>query len=393
MRVALVHDWLTGMRGGERVLDELAGLFPEADLYTLFHVPGSTSPRIEGLRIHASPLSRLPGAARHYRKLLPLYARAIERFRLVGYDLVLSSSHAVAKGVRVAPGIPHVCYCHTPMRYVWDQADAYLGRGLARALASPLMRALQRFDLRTSGPDRVQRFVANSRTVAARIRRRYGREARVVYPPVAVDRIRPSGRPPEDFFLLVGGFVPYKREEIALEAFRRLGLRLVVVGDGPRRKRLRATAPPGAEFPGRVPDAELFDLYARCRALVFPAEEDFGIAAVEAQAAGRPVIAFGRGGALESVIPPGAGSEAMTGLLFPEQTPDALADAVRAFARREGEFDPQAIRRNAMRFAPAHFRAGIQREIAAALAEPRQARAEAEAEGESAGAFPGSRVR
>jgi glycosyltransferase involved in cell wall biosynthesis len=376
VRVALVHDWLTGMRGGERVLDELAGLFPGADLYTLFHVPGSTSERIEALRIQASPLSRIPGAGRHYRKLLPLYPWAIERFRLAGYDLVLSTSHAVAKGVRVAPGTPHLCYCFTPMRYVWDQADAYLGRGLRRALASPLLRHLRRFDLRTSGPDRVQRFVASSKTVAERIRRRYGREARVVYPPVAVDRIRPSGRPPEDFFLLVGGFVPYKREDVALEAFRRLGLRLVVVGDGPGRARLMAQAPPGAEFRGRVSDAELFDLYARARALVFPAEEDFGLVPVEAQAAGRPVIAFGRGGACESVIPPGAGPEPPTGLLFAEQTPESLAGAVRAFERLEARFDPQALRQSALRFAPEHFRAGIQREIAEALGEARGREAE-----------------
>jgi glycosyltransferase involved in cell wall biosynthesis len=366
VRVALVHDWLTGMRGGERVLDELAGLFPDADLYTLFHVPGSTSERIERLRIFASPLSRVAGAARHYRKLLPLYPWAIERFQLSGYDLVLSSSHAVAKGVRVDPRTPHVCYCHTPMRYIWDQADAYLGQGLRRAAATPLLLYLRRFDARTSRPDRVQRFVANSRTVAARIRERYGREAGVVYPPVALDRIRPNGRPPEDFFLLVGGFVAYKREDLVLEAFRRLRLRLVVAGDGPQRARRMAQAPPGVEFLGRVSDAELFDLYARARALVFPAEEDFGIAAVEAQAAGRPVIAFGRGGACESVIAQGTAA-APTGLFFAEQSAEALAEAVRAFERLEGEFDPRAIRENALRFAPEHFRAGIQREIAEVL--------------------------
>jgi glycosyltransferase involved in cell wall biosynthesis len=375
VRVALVHDWLTGMRGGERVLDELAGLFPDADLYTLFHVPGATSERIERLRIFASPLSRLPGAARHYRKLLPLYPWAIERFRLSGYGLVLSTSHAVAKGVRVDPGTPHLCYCHTPMRYVWDQADAYLGRGLRRAAAAPLVRYLRRFDLRTAGPDRVQRFVANSRNVAARIRERYGREAAVVYPPVAVGRIRPSGRAPEDFFLLVGGFVPYKREDVVLEAFRRLRRRLVVVGDGPQRARRLAQAPPGVEFPGRVSDADLADLYARARALIFPAEEDFGIAAVEAQAAGRPVIALGRGGALETVVPPGAEGDggAPTGLFFAEQTAGSLAEAVLAFERLEAEFDPRAIRAHALRFAPERFRAGIEREIAQLLGAPSRA--------------------
>ena len=177
VRVALVHDWLTGMRGGERVLDVLATLYPDAELYTLIHVPGSTSPAIERLPIHASPLSALPGAARHYRKLLPLFPWAIERFRLEGFDLVLSTHHAVAKGVRIAAGTKHLCYCFTPMRYVWDQADAYLGRGLRRALAAPLVRSLRRFDVRTSTRERVSRFVAISRTVAGRIERHYGRRA------------------------------------------------------------------------------------------------------------------------------------------------------------------------------------------------------------------------
>jgi len=377
MRVALVHDWLTGMRGGERVLDEICALYPDADLYTLFHVPGTTSARIEARRIVASPLSRLPGAARHYRALLPLFPWAIERFDLTGYDLVLSTSHAVAKGVRAPRSAVHVCYCFTPMRYVWDQADAYLGRGLRRTLATPLVRRLRDFDRRTSGPDRVQRFVAISTGVADRIRRHYGREAAVVHPPVDVARLRPdpallAGGAPDEAYLLVGGFVPYKREDLALEAFRRLGRPLLVAGDGPARTALAATAPPNVRFLGRVPDEQLARLYARCRALVYPQDEDFGIVAVEAQACGRPVIAFGRGGATDTVVPLGGpGSRAPTGVFFSAQTPEALAEAVLRFEAAEatGAFVPASIRAHAERFAPEVFRAGLAREIGHALAE------------------------
>ncbi len=370
MRVALVHDWLTGMRGGERVLEELAALHPGADLYTLIHVPGATTERIERLRIRASPLSRVPGVRRHYRKLLPLFPWAIERFRLRDYDLVVSTSHAVAKGVGIAPGTPHLSYCFTPMRYIWDQADAYLGRGAFRALATPLVLYLRRFDLRTSGPERVRRFAACSRTVADRIRRRYGRDASVVHPPVAVDRIRPCGRVPDEFFLMVGGFVPYKREEVAIEAFRQLGRRLLVVGSGPTRDRLAARAPRNVEFVGRLPDAELADCYARCRALVYPGEEDFGLVPVEAQAAGRPVIAFGGGGALESVVgvEPGSGSsKGATGLWFDRQTPECLAESVRRFEELEAGFDAGTIRAHAERFSPERFRRAIGAEIEAVL--------------------------
>lgn len=371
VRVALVHDWLTGMRGGERVLDVLATHYPDAELYTLIHVPGATSPAIERLRIHSSPLSALPGAARHYRKLLPLFPWAIERFVLEGFDLVLSTHHAVAKGVRTAPGVRHLCYCFTPMRYVWDQTDAYLGRGLRRAIAAPLLRGLRRFDVRTSTPDRVTRFVAISHTVADRITRHYGRRAAIVYPPIDVERIRPSGRPPEDFYLLVGGFVPYKREALAIEAFRRLGRRLVIAGDGPMRRRLAAGAPPNVTFTGRVSDDVLADLYARCRALVYPQEEDFGIVAVEAQAAGRPVIAFGRGGAAETVVPLAGSAEnapSATGLHFAEQHASCLVAAIERFEAQEARFDGAAIRRHAERFAVPRFRDEIGAEIARCLA-------------------------
>ncbi len=367
MKVVLVHDWLTGMRGGERVLDELAGLFPDAELFTLIHVAGSTSPRIESLRTTASPLSRLPGAARHYRKLLPLFPWAIERLRLPPCDLVLSTSHAVAKGVRPPPGAVHLCYCFTPMRYVWDAADAYLGVGARRALAAPLVAYLRAFDRRTSGPERVHRIVAISHTVADRIRRHWGREAEVVYPPVAVERFAPRAGPPEPFYLLVGGFVPYKREDLALRAFASLGRPLLVVGDGPGRRTLEAGAPPQVRFLGRLGDAELADLYARCRALVYPQEEDFGIVPVEAQAAGRPVIAFGRGGATETVVPLGDPRRAPTGVWFDAQTPEALAAAVLRFESEEHRFSPAAIRRHAEAFRAEHFRSELLAQIDTAL--------------------------
>lgn len=380
MRVALVHDWLTGLRGGERVLEELVDLYPNADLYTLIHVPGATSPAIDQLDVHASPLSRLPGIARHYRWLLPLFPWAISRFRLTGYDLVISTSHAVAKSIPVAPDTPHLCYCFTPMRYVWDQADHYLGRGLRRTLSLPLATYLRRFDVRTSSPASVTRFLAISTSVADRIARHYGRTADVVYPPVDVDRIQPDGGPADDFYLMVGGFVPYKCEPLAIEAFRILEgqgrrRRLVIAGDGPTRAALTRESPAGVEFPGRVSDRELARLFARCRALVHPQEEDFGIAAVEAQAAGRPVIAFARGGARDTVSPlldpgdenttepPGALAQSSaidrphpTGLWFEPQTPQALASAICRFEEREGEFESQRIRAWAEGFGRARFR-------------------------------------
>jgi glycosyltransferase involved in cell wall biosynthesis len=361
MRVALVQDWLTGFRGGEKVLDEFAGLFPGSDLYTLIHVPGSTSERIERLHIHASPLSRLPGVARHYRKLLPLFPFAIGRFRLEGYDLVISNSHSFAKGVRVAPGTPHLCYCMTPIRYAWDLSDEYLGRGPKRWAAAPVLAALRRWDRHTSSPSRVTSVVAISQAIAERVRRAWGREASVVYPGVDVARFRLGAARPEDFYFMLGGFVPYKAEGLAIEAFRALGRPLVIAGDGPTRARLERTAPSNVRFLGRVTDRELEDLYARCRALVYPQNEDFGIIGVEAQAAGRPVIALAKGGALETVVGPNdPQGRAPTGCHFREATPESLAAAVRAFETDvEPKLDPAAIRANAERFSLENFRAGI----------------------------------
>jgi glycosyltransferase involved in cell wall biosynthesis len=378
--VALVHDWLTGYRGGERVLHHLARRFPDADLFTLIHERGSVPREIEARSVRTSWLDRIPGRAQHYRKLLPLFPSAIRRFDLEGYDLVLSTSHAVAKSVRTPSGVAHVDYCFTPMRYVWDHADAYLGRGTRRRLAGPLIERLRRFDVATSGEDSVTRFVAISTDVADRIRRHYRRSARVVPPPVDVSWIEPARSDPDDFYLLVGGFVPYKREDLVVDAFRRLGRRLVVAGDGPLRRRIERGAPRNVDFVGRVSDARLAELYRSCRALLYPQHEDFGLVALEAQAAGRPVIGFGRGGLLDTVQPlptPGPvsadatdGDEALdaTGLFFSEQTPEAICTAVERFEKLESRFDPRRLRRWAERFSPARFDRALDAEIAAALA-------------------------
>jgi len=370
VRVALVHDWLTGMRGGERVLDALCTLFPDADVHTLVHVPGSSSPGIESHRIFASPLSRLPGMARHYRKLLPLFPWAVSRRELRGYDLVVSSSHAFAKGVRVEPGTPHVCYCFTPMRYVWDQIDPYLGRGAFRLVSAPLVAALRRWDRRTISPERITHILAVSEAVRARVRERWGREAVVLHPPVDVERIRPDGRAPEPWFLLVSAFVPYKRDDLAVEAFRGLDAELRVVGDGPLRRATEAGAPPNVRFLGRLSDEALARHYARCRALVHPQEEDFGIIAVEAQAAGRPVIAYGAGGVCDTVIAANGRPRdcAATGLFFHEPTSASLRAAIASFERHEPRFDPAAIRRHAEGFSTGRFLAEMRAALEPLLA-------------------------
>lgn len=348
-RVALVHDWLTGMRGGERCLDVLCELFPEAPLFTLLHVPGSVTPRIEGRRIVTSFVQRLPRAATQYRSYLPAFPLAIRRFDLSGYDLVLSMSHCVAKGVRVPPRALHLCYCFSPMRYVWDLSSDYFGPGHglgARVLAPPLAAALRRWDRKTAG---VHRFVAISRHIADRIRRAYDRPADVIYPPVDVQRFE-IAEAADDYYLVVGALVPYKRIDLAVGAANRLGRRLVVVGTGPEEARLRALAGPTVSFLGWQPDAEVARLYARCRALVFPAVEDFGITPLEAAAAGRPTIALARGGALETMVGLDAADAAPTAVFFSEQSVDALVEAISRFERADDRFDGKALRARAEAF-------------------------------------------
>jgi glycosyltransferase involved in cell wall biosynthesis len=358
LRVALVHDWLTGMRGGERCLEALCELFPEADLFTLLHVPGSVSPLIERRRITTSFVQRLPDVERRYRAYLPLFPLAVRTFDLRGYDLVVSSSHCVAKAARPGPGALHVCYCFTPMRYVWDLYEDYVGgRGwFVRVAGRPVAAALRRWDRRTSR--RVHHFVAISRHVAERIRRCYGRSAEVIYPPVNIGRFQLATPGSEDFYLVVAALVPYKRVDLAIQACGALGRRLLVVGTGPEARRLEALAGPTVEFLGWRGDGEIAELYRRCRAVLFPGLEDFGIVPVEAMAAGRPVIAYGAGGVLETVSPLG-GEAPPTGVFFHEQRVEALVEAIRRFEAAADRFDPRVLRARAERFDRARFLAGF----------------------------------
>jgi glycosyltransferase involved in cell wall biosynthesis len=352
-RVALVHDWLTGLRGGERVLEQLCLLYPEADIFTLVHAKGSCGEIIEGHRITTSFLDKLPH--QHYRRYLPLFPLAIERFDLSSYELVVSTSHAVAKGCRPAPDALHVAYIHTPMRYVWDQFDAYFGPGRAglatRAAARLVAPFLRRWDVRSTA--RAHGLIANSRFVGDRIRRYWHREPdAVIYPPVDTSRFVLAAEGPDDYALIVSALVPYKRIELAVAAFTKLERPLLIAGDGPSRRALQASAGPKVRFLGSVPHGELPRLYARARFFVLPGEEDFGIAPVEAQAAGRPVLALGRGGALETVI------DGETGVFFKEPTVESLLASVPAIDRLQA--DPGRIREHALGFDVARFGPSLQ---------------------------------
>ena len=359
-RVALVHDWLTGMRGGEKVLEAIASFYPDAPIYTLLHVPGSVSAALEAHEIRTSFVQRLPGAARHYRQYLPLFPRAIESFDFSGYDFVISTSHCVAKSVIVPPATPHLCYCHSPMRYAWDQFDAYFGPAQVGRVRSAAMRRLMqrmaRWDAATA--DRVDAFVANSQYVAGRIGRYYNRVATVVYPSVDTDFYQPdSARRAEPFFLVVSALVPYKRLEVAIEAVRAAKGTLKIVGRGPEEARLRTLAGPETEFTGWLSDAEVRRLYQQCQAVLMPGVEDFGMVPVEAQACGRPVVALAEGGALESVI------DGETGILVHESTSSAFADALQRVT--SARFDTDVIRRHAERFSIPRFKREMQQAIAA----------------------------
>ncbi len=347
MKTAVVHDWLNGMRGGENVLEAILPLVPEPTIFTLFHVPGSVSLAIERHPIEASFLNRLPFARTRYRNYLPLFPRAVESFDLSGFDLVVSSSHAVAKSAIAPRGVPHLCYCHTPMRYAYEQFDLYFPPGRTRFL--PLKAAtiarLRRWDIATAS--RPTRYLANSTAVAERILRHYGREATVCHPPVDVDFFAPGDGPREDFLLVVGAFVPYKRFEAAVETASRLRRRLVLVGTGPDEKRLRAIASPSVTFRPRCSREELRQLYRTCAAYLQPGEEDFGIAAVEAMSCGAPVVALGRGGARDIV------RDGETGVLYAGDGAKALAEAVQ---RADGtKFDYTRLRSSALAFRPERF--------------------------------------
>lgn len=376
MKIALIHDWLTGMRGGERALLAFCEMFPDADLFTLVQVPGATDPIIERRKVRTSPIQYLPFPGRLYRHYLPLFPIAIEQFDLDGYDLVLSTSHCAAKSVVVAGHTRHLCYCLTPMRYAWDQFDAYFGPERVGKLGSRVMRpvlaAMARWDRATEG--RVHRYLAISQYVARRIALYYNRRSSIVYPPVETTFYTPapqnsmmgaaaSEHPQQhsEGFLVVSALVPYKRVDLAIAAARRAKLPLTVVGDGPERAHLQSLAGSDVEFRGWCTNDEIRDLYRASVATILPGEEDFGIVPLEAQACGRPVVALGRGGALETVV------DGVTGVLV-EPGEEALADGLRRAA--ETTWDPEQIRTHADRFSRDRFVQEIQQAIDETMAAP-----------------------
>ncbi|MBV9018570.1 MAG: glycosyltransferase [Alphaproteobacteria bacterium] len=356
MKVAIVHYWLVGMRGGEKVLEALCDLFPAADIFTHVYVPDAVSQKIRDHKIHTTFIGRLPRSSRMYQRYLPLMPLALEQLDLRGYDLILSSESGPAKGIIPSPSALHLCYCHSPMRYIWNMYHDYRCQAgpVTRMLMPLFTHYLRLWDI--SCAHRVDRFVANSRTTAARLRRYYGRDAAVVPPPVDVDSfdiVNPAER--QDYLLMVGELVRYKRPELAVEACNRTGDKLVVIGGGEMLDQLRRIAGPTVTVLGPRPFHELKYHYARCRALLFPGEEDFGIVPVEAMASGRPVIAYARGGATETVVP------GLSGVLFPEQSVDAMVNAIRACAATD--FDPVKIAAHAAQFSRTCFMERMVHEI------------------------------
>jgi glycosyltransferase involved in cell wall biosynthesis len=368
-RIVLVHDWLTGMRGGEKCLEPICRRFPNAQLFTLLHLRGRVSPAIERLSPRTSLLQQLPGAGRYYRWLLPVMPLAAN-WRIPSCELVLSFSHCVAKSARAPEGVPHVCYCFTPMRYAWHLRDSYFGENksnqLKRRAIEAVLARLRDWDRRTAS--RVTHFIAISRTIQKRIRECWGRDSEVIYPPVDTDFFTPSSAPREDFYLCVSALAPYKRLDLAIEACNRLKRRLIVIGSGQDEKRLRRLAGATIEMLGWQSDEAIRDHYRRCRALLFPGEEDFGIVPVEAQACGAPVIALGRGGAAETVID--SNRAPSTGLLFEEQSINCLIGAIESFERCHERFDPIAMRQHALSFRTQRYETELASYLEQALGRP-----------------------
>lgn len=357
LKVALVHYWLTSWRGGEKVLEALAKLFPHADIYTHVYDPEvvAASP-LAGRGIRTTFIHRLPFAKRLYQKYLPLMPIALEQLDLSDYDLVISTESGPAKGLVLPPEVAHLCYCFTPMRYVWDMYHDYLAHAgwFTRLMMRPLIHYLRLWDRLSA--DRVDHFVADSAFVAKRIAKFYRREADVLYPPIEIDEFQLATQH-EGFYLMVGALVRYKKADLAVRAFNRIGLPLVVIGEGELYGELKAIAGPNVTVIGRQSRATILDHYRRCKALIFPGVEDFGIVPLEAMATGKPVIAYGRGGALETVV------DGVTGLHFHEQTEDGLSAAVERIERGELSFDAAAIRRHAAQFDIAHFNDSLLRLI------------------------------
>jgi glycosyltransferase involved in cell wall biosynthesis len=357
--VVLVHDWLTGMRGGEKCLEPACRRWPRARLLTLLHAPGSVTAPIEALHPRASLLNSLPGWPKYYRYLLPIMPLAAQRWVVPrSTRLVLSFSHCVAKAARAPRGVPHVSYCFTPMRYAWHMRDAYFARGplgqVKARLLDLFLARLRAWDLATAA--NVTHFIAISRTIQQRIQECYQRESMIIYPPVDTDFYTPAERPQprDDFYLVVSALAPYKRFDLAIDACQKLGKKLIVIGTGQEAEKLKARASASTTFLGWQPDEVIRNHLRRCRALLFPAEEDFGIVPLEAQACGAPVIAFGKGGALETIQPLGD-SPRPTGVFFFEQQVDAVVSALEEFERHRDRFDPADARANALPFRTARF--------------------------------------
>jgi len=343
MNVALVHDWLTGMRGGEKCLEVLCELFPDAPIYTLLHNKGAMSPIIESKKIVTSFINSLPKKETKYRSYLPLFPAAIERFDFSEFDLVISTSHAIAKGAKARKDALHISYCHTPMRYVWEMYDEYFGSDKTDIVTRTAMKIirpyLRQWDVKTA--NRVHYYIANSENVRKRIQRYYNMDATVIFPPVDTELFSLSNSD-KKYYLMVTALVPYKRVDLAIEVFNALGEKLLIVGTGTETEKLKSIAKSNIEFLGWLSDEELAQLYAGCKALIFPGEEDFGIVPLEAMACGKPVVAYGKGGALETVI------DGKTGIFFRQQTKELLQQAVERLQLIK--FNPEEIRTHALKF-------------------------------------------
>ncbi|MFA5779117.1 MAG: glycosyltransferase [Elusimicrobiota bacterium] len=350
MKVAIIHDWLTGMRGGEKCLEVFCELFPSATVFTLVYIKGTVSETIERMDIKTSFIQHFPDIEKKYRYYLPLMPKAIEQFDLTGYDLILSSSHCVAKGVKVPENSLHICYCYTPMRYIWDMYEQYFGdsRFYIKFAMKMIKPYLRKWDVENS--ENVNYFIAISECVKERIKRHYNREADVIYPPVDTDFFIPFTRyplPSTDYYLIVSAFAPYKKVDLAVETFNKLKLPLKIIGSGQDEKKLKRIAGKNIEFLGWRNNDELRKYYQNCRAVIFPGEEDFGIVPVEAQACGKPVIAYKKGGVLETMI------DGKTGIFFNEQTAESLSASVLKFENMK--FNSREVREPAERFGRKKF--------------------------------------
>lgn len=359
MRVALIQDWLNGMRGGEKVLEVFCELLPDAEIFTLLYEPSRISDTINSHKVHESFIGKLPMAKKHYRNYLPLFPSAIETFNLQEFDVVISISHCVAKGVITSPNSINICYCLTPMRYIWDLYDQYFNpkttNVVKRFIISIIAHYLRIWDVNSSS--RVDEFYAISDNIKNKIKRYYNRESEVIYPPVDCDYFKPSDKKETDdeYYLVVSAFVPYKRIDLAVNAFNKLGKKLIIVGKGPEGNSLKEIAHSNIEFTDWADDEMLLKLYQNCKALIFPSEEDFGIVPLEAQSCGKPVIAYGKGGALETIV------KDKTGIFFKKQNTNSLIEAVERFESMT--FDPKIIRQNAEKFDRKIFKEKIRKLI------------------------------